>query len=95
MIIEHHEYVEMLTPFRNCCQFRLAIDGDKKFIQPGCCCYINLLTGAARYVFGLTTVEKSGMVEIKDEEAARKILEMKPCPVCGGTLFSLQKKMKN
>ena len=88
MIIEKKEYINILTPAKNGCQYVMIEDeqGDI-YIDIGCDLRPNLQTGASRYVFDLIMVNNKPIKLNISQKLKTILLSITPCDKCGGTRF--------
>lgn len=82
-----------MTTFPNGCNFRLRIEGRRKFLEYGCYGVHPYLTqGAARLLMLWLNQGNDGRRELTDIVAPETIMELMarpPCRVCGGLLFKV------
>ena len=89
MIIEDKEYIDALTPHTNGCKYIMIVkkNGDI-YIDYGCDLRPNLQSGANRYIYDLIHGNGDKPVKLKiSPELKSRLLAIKPCSGCGGTLF--------
>ena len=83
MIIEITDYIDACTPFRNGCSFRLVKDNGNFYLEAGCYCLYNLISGSELYILGLINMN-NGKLFITDEKVISSLMAIKPCERCGG-----------
>lgn len=93
-----NEALLSISTYRNGCDFRLKLDGDKTYLEYGCYCLVNLLTDKRRLLHEYLREHGKGdipsvLINIAPEVRA-ELLKRKPCEVCDGFLFKKQKKVK-
>lgn len=91
IIIEDHDYINLITPFRNGCNYRMIVENQTGDFYLDYGCFPIFISGELElYFHKLLQQNKEQPIKLNiSEELKSELLKMKPCECCGGLRFKM------